>query len=624
MSRSARVRCLVIVLLIALGMSVAPHPARADDPPPGTWQIFIGDETLPGRFDYPVDAVVDSHGNLYVLETSNFRIQKVSPDGKTLALWGSEGKGPGQFSRHSGDGHNGLALDRQGNVYFTDGQNSRIQKLSPEGEFLAEWGSPGDGPRQFRSPSGLKVDGEGNIYVADTGNDRIVKLSPDGEPLALWGPKRGGHWGEFFKPEGLALDSGGNVYVADTGNDRIAKLSPDGEWLAQWGKLNRDGTTSSGSDPGEFTWPSSVAVDADGNIYVAEELNDRIQKLSPSGEPLGLWGRKGYGPGEYAFLQAVTVDDQGNVYGVDGMVGRVQKHTPDGRVVAQWGSNLDASSPFHPNGLAIDSRGMLYVADGTEEEQFRDSARIQVFSPEGEQLAVFGRAGEAPGRFSIPRAVAVDDQGYIYVADTGNHRVQKLSPSGEVVARWGEQGRAPGQFGAPSGIAVDHEGNVYVADSGNYRVQKLSPEGVPLAEWVTQNPRDGKAGYPESLTIDGQGNVYVAYWGWIQKFSPDGETLARWGSPGQGSGQLSAPLTLAVDREGNLYVAETQSNRIQKLSPDGEFLAQWGSYGYGVGQFSSPAGIAVDARGNVYVSDRRSNRIQRLLVDGTPATEGAS
>jgi tripartite motif-containing protein 71 len=590
--RSSHLWRVLLVLLVSLGTSVAPQLVRADDATPGTWQIVVGDHSLPGRFNYPVDAAVDSQGNLYVLETSNFRIQKLSADGRSLAQWGSEGKGPGQFSRRSVEGRNGLALDREGNIYFSDGQNSRVQKLSSEGEFLAEWGSRGSGPGQFHSPSGLTVDGEGNIYVADTENDRIVKLSPTGEPLALWGDQRGTHWGEFFHPDGVALDSSGNVYVADTGNNRIVKLSPDGEWLAQWGRLNRDGSTSPGTDPGEFRSPSSVAVDAEGNIYVAEQVSDRIQKLAPSGEPLAIWGRKGYDPGEYAFLQAVTLDDQGNVYGVDGMVGRVQKHAPDGKVVAQWGNRADAGSVFHPNGLAIDGLGRLYVADGTEEEQFRDSARIQVFSLEGEQLAVFGRAGQAPGRFSVPHGVAVDDQGYIYVADTGNHRIQKLSPSGEAMARWGEPGRGPGQFGNPSGIAVDHDGNVYVADSGNVRIQKLSPEGVPLAQWVIKSTQNGEASSPESLTIDRHGNVYVACLSWIQKLSPDGETLAQWGSTGQGPGQFSTPAGIAVDREGNLYVADAGSNRVQKLSPDGELLTEWGRYGDGLGQFSSPSGIA--------------------------------
>src|SRR5262245_52798281 len=134
-----RIRRVLLAGLFLLGLTVTPHPARADDAAPGTWQIAVGDETLPGRFDYPVDAAVDGQGNLYVLEASNFRIQKLAPDGTPLAQWGSEGNGPGQFSRRTVEGKGGLALDRQGNIYFSDGQNHRIQKLSPDGEFLAEW-----------------------------------------------------------------------------------------------------------------------------------------------------------------------------------------------------------------------------------------------------------------------------------------------------------------------------------------------------------------------------------------------------------------------------------------------------------------------------------------------------
>ncbi len=174
--RSVRLGCALLLLLVSLGMSVEPYLVLADEATPGTWQIVVGDETLPGRFNYPVDAAVDSQGNLYVLETSNFRIQKLSPDGKPLAQWGSRGNAPGQFWAPEG-----VAVDSRGNVYVADTLNDRIQKLSPAGEPLAQWGGAGDAPGQFSGPVSVAVDGQGNVYVIELRNRRVQKLAqPDG------------------------------------------------------------------------------------------------------------------------------------------------------------------------------------------------------------------------------------------------------------------------------------------------------------------------------------------------------------------------------------------------------------------------------------------------------------
>ncbi len=168
---------------------------------------------------------------------------------------------------------NGVAVDEPGNIYVANSENNRIQKLSAAGQLLFEWGSDwGHSAGQFEAPQDVAVDAQGNVYVADRDNDRIQKLSAAGQPLAQWGTAGRGP-GQFSNPTGVAVDGQGNVYVTDRANARVQKLSAAGQPLAQWG------TFGSGSGPGQFSNPFGVAVDAQGNVYVVDRDHNRIQKL---------------------------------------------------------------------------------------------------------------------------------------------------------------------------------------------------------------------------------------------------------------------------------------------------------------------------------------------------------
>jgi DNA-binding beta-propeller fold protein YncE len=253
---------------------------------------------------------------------------------------------------------------------------------------------------------------------------------------------------------GLAVDGVGNIYVADRAAHRILKLSPTGDPLAQWGRK--------GSGPGEFNSPIAVALDRGNNLYVADSSNNRIQKLSPTGEPLAQF--------QFQSPYALALDQQGNTYVADrGGDGRIQKLSPDGHPIAQWGGR--GSSDL--TSLALDQEGNIYVAD------IRNHS-VRKLSPTGELVAEWTSVGGRP--FDLPWSVAVDRAGNIYVADLladcrrGNclfrdHRIQKLSPTGELLAEWGGTGSDPGQFRGFLHVAVDNLDNLYVANSG--RVQKL-------------------------------------------------------------------------------------------------------------------------------------------------------
>ena len=283
---------------------------------------------------------------------------------------------------------------------------------------------------------------------------------PPGQPLAQWGTKGSGP-GQFTEPVSVAIDAQGNVYVADTDNSRIQKLSPSGRPIAQWG--------TAGSAWGQLVSPVGVAVDALGNVYVADLSNNRLEKFSPTGRPVAQWGRKGTGPGQFSRPVGIALDGRGNVYVVDTDNNRIQKLSPSGRPLAQWGTKGTGSGQFAgPEFVAVDANMNVYVTD-----TYND--RIQKLSPAGHSIATWGTTGSKPGQFSAPEGVALDADGNIYVVDRGNNRIQKLSSTGQSLARAGTKGMGPGQFAAPVGIALDAHGAIYVADTQNHRIQKLSP-----------------------------------------------------------------------------------------------------------------------------------------------------
>jgi serine/threonine protein kinase/DNA-binding beta-propeller fold protein YncE/class 3 adenylate cyclase len=405
---------------------------------------------------------VDGAGNVYVTDSntqsdpSNFitrgRVVKLSPEGKTLARWGTPGSAKGQFNDPLG-----LVVDNKGNVYVADHDNARIQKFSPRGVWLAQWGLRGTGAAQFQDPSALAVDEQGNVYVADVGSNRILKFSATGQPLARWGP-RFPH-PRLAGPSGTAVDASGNVYVTDTGNNRLEKLSPAGELLAVWG------------GNGRFNAPYGVALDAQGNVYVTEQVGNRLDKISPGGTL--RWRRDSGGVESLSVPSGVAVDARGRVYVADTGNSRIAVFSASGRYLTDWGSAGTGSLFQEPIGVAVARDGNVYVADS-------HNNRVLQFSPAGKYLKQRGDTGPGAGgtqagQFHNPEGITVDRWDNIYVSDTGNNRIQQLAPDGRVLAVAGPDAFRAAQLNGPSGIAVDMQGNVYVADTANNRVQKFTP-----------------------------------------------------------------------------------------------------------------------------------------------------
>ncbi len=294
------------------------------------------------QFKYPFGVAVDAAGNVYVGDHSNHRIRKVSPTGVVTTLAGSGGAGnaDGTGTAARFNLPVGLAVDAAGNVYVADHGYERIRKVSPTGVVTTLAGStPGyaDGTgaaAQFDNLFGVAVDAAGNVYVADHGNNRIRKVSPTGVVTTLAGSTLGyadgtGAAAKFEGPHGVAVDAAGNVYVADRDNNRIRKVSPTGVVTTLAGSTQgyADGTGAAA----QFSSPTGVAVDAAGNVYVADRKNDRIRKVSPTGVVTTLAGStQGYADdtgasAKFANPTGVAVDSIGNIYVADRENHRIRK-----------------------------------------------------------------------------------------------------------------------------------------------------------------------------------------------------------------------------------------------------------------------------------------------------------
>jgi DNA-binding beta-propeller fold protein YncE len=259
----------------------------------------------------------------------------------------------------------------------------------------------------------------------------------------------------FQQPTGLAVDNNNLVYVVDESDDKVKKITPDGRIDPNW--------ISGGKDFRNVKSPGGIAVDNQGYIYVTDTKKHAVLKFDNTGKFINKWGKEGSENDEFKIPLGIAVDSERNVYVADFANHCIKKFSNLGDFIETIGKNGTSDGELlYPSAITIDRKNEMYVLDRT---------RVQKFSLEGEFLSSWGNSGTDDGDLNRPMGVFVDEDGFVYISDSGNNRVQKFDKKGRFIAKWGSEGTGDGQLNYPVGIVVDSRGYIYVSERDNNRIQ---------------------------------------------------------------------------------------------------------------------------------------------------------
>jgi trimeric autotransporter adhesin len=545
----------------------------------------------------------------------------------------------------------GLALDRQGNVYIADPNNHRVRKVNAAGiiQTVAGVGFPGfsgDGrpaaQARLNAPYGVAADGAGNLYIADLGNHRVRKVTPDGVITTVAGTGQAGSDGDGGKaaaaqlhsPRNVAVDSFGDLYIAEFEGHRIRMVTPDGliQTVAGAGTAGSFGEVIAATSA-QLAYPAGIAVDFTGTLYIADSGNQKVRKVFN-----GVMTTVPFPA--LSVPTGVASDGAGGIYLADSGNKRILRRTAAGAVLPVAGAFDSARD------VGIDPFGNLFVADGHRVRLLTSAGFSTTFAGDG----TFGFGGDGgPALAAVlngPSGVAVDSSGNLYIADERNHRVRMVSGSG-VISTVAGSGRPAGSaeglpptstaLDAPEGVLVDPSGALWIGEYYGDRIRKLTPGGAILT--VAGN---GTAGFngdsrpattaqlqaPSQTALDSAANLYIADSGnnRIRKVTASGTitTFAGTGAAGfsgdggqASSAQLNQPRGVAVDAVGNLYIADTNNHVIRKVTPGGLITTVAGG---GAFPLSFPRSVAAGPDQNLYIADTGNSRILKLTPSGDLST----
>jgi uncharacterized protein (TIGR03437 family) len=602
----------------------------------------------------PSDVVMDHAGNLYIYDSYNYLIRIVTPAGiiSTYAGSGVEGYtgdgGPASQAQIELNGK--MAIDAAGNLYFTDGTDSVVRRITPDGIISTYAGNgqtattPNDGNGGQATQTslglvggGLAIDSAGNLYVAEDSTNQIRKIAPNGIITTVAGSGTSGYMdgpalsAEFYLPEGIALDAAGNLYVADSNNGLVRKVSAAGVVSTVAGTpvfgFSGDGGPALLA---AFRFPNGVTIGGDGNLYIEDTGNFRIRAVYADGT-----------------IQSVAGNGQ-------------FESTPDGTPAAN-------ASLLGPDFLSFDPSGRLLIADTADftVKRINSDGRIQTIAGLGIQGVGQGYqltyGGPATGTLlGTPRQAVADAQGNIYVSDDYAGVVYIITPDGNLNLYAGQVGVY--QFGgdniaatssslvSPFGLALDGNGNLYISDPDDNRIRMVSSKGI-ITTFAGVGGQAGYSGdgglanqamldYPQGIAFDTKGDLIIADRGnnRLRMVTPSGTistiagngTSASTGNGGPASAaSLKDPYVVATDATGDIFLIESTAETVRKISPEGiiSLAAGNGQVGFGgdggpaiQASFSQADGLAANSSGNLYISDYNNNRVRVVLATTTTAS----
>ncbi|MEI6184960.1 MAG: hypothetical protein WCP65_05475, partial [Bacteroidota bacterium] len=526
----------------------------------------------------PSDVAVDGSGNLYIADNFNHRIRMVNTSGIISTVAGTS---TGGYSGDGGDpllakiNANNIAVDANGNLYFADGSNNRIRKISTSNIITTIAGNgtagfSGDGgvatSAKVSGPLNVTIDGSGNLYIADGGNARIRKVNTSGiiSTVAGYGVAGfGGDGGSAIQAVigsnlKIAVDIAGALYISDGDNGRIRKVGTNGiiNTIAGNGEVGYSGDGDAATNESLYR-PNNLTIDRAGNLYIADQSNGRIRKVNTGGIISTVAGN-----GSSVYVEGIAATSVG----------------------------------INPNNVVVDTAGNLYITDGNYVRKVDKNGIITTVVGNGNFSPASGDEGAALSASLVATYVAIDATGNLYIADSWNNQIRKVSVNGIIstvagngTAGFGGDGGAAtsANLNYPTGVYVDNSGNIYIADQYNARIRKVNTSGI-------------------ISTIAGNGT---------SAFSGDGAAAT--------AASLNSPTCVFGDGNGNIYIGDQSNNRIRVVNSIGIISTVAGDgistfKGDGgiatLASFNSPTGVVTDASGNVYIADGGNNRVRKVAM----------
>jgi chitobiase/beta-hexosaminidase-like protein/fibronectin type III domain protein/NHL repeat-containing protein len=666
--------------------------------------VYSGDNgpATAASLNLPSGVAVDSAGNLYIADNNNQRIRRVAAATGTITTAAGNGTAgySGDNAAASAASLNypfGVAMDSAGNLYIADQTNKRIRKVATGTGIITTvagngtYGYSGDnGPAtaaRLGFPTGVAVDRAGNLYIADKDNycirevfGSIVTASPNG--------------GTYYSAQTVILTAihPATIYYTTDGSDprtsatrqsftTTGQLTITATTTLKYYAADFDGNMSSvttqdyvvttDAAPGVPTDVSAIAGNARATVsFTAPASNggSAITSFTITSSPGNISSTSTAIPitvtgltNGTAYTFTMTANNAAGTGAVSAPSNSVTPLAALGDIITLVGGGVGSTTLANPNGIAVDSAGNLYVADTASCRILKVAAGTGIITT----VAGSGTAGYSGDNGAataagllLPKGVAVDSVGNLYIADSVNNRIRKVSAVTGIIttvagmgtgAYSGDNGAATAaRLNSPQGVAVDSAGDLYIADSNNHRIRKVSA----VTGIITTVAGKGTAGYsgdngaataaglylPYGVAVDSAGNLYVAdsnnhrirkvsaVTGIITTVAGNGTA----GYSGDNGAAIAASLNLssgvAVDSAGNFYIADTNNHRIRKVSAVTGIVTTVA--GNGTGGYSgdggpataaslySPSGVAVDgAAGNLYIADRSNNRVRRALVE---------
>ncbi len=548
-------------------------------------------------------------------------------------------------------------MSPEGNIFISMREHHIISRIDTKGMMTkyAGTGSSGfsgeGGPAleaELNVPAGLAFDSEGNLYVADRENHRVRRIDSEGIITTIAGNGTPGFSGDggpatearLNLPSGIAVDDEDNIYIADRSNNRIRVVHPDGT-IHTFAGTGVDGYRGDAgpADQAQLSKPFGLALDDQGNLYIADRGNNRIRKINPEGIITTVAGDGGF----------FFMGDNGPAY---------------------------QASIAGPTGVAVDEQGNLYIAD-------RNNNRIRMVDPLGMIRTVAGTGQQdyngdselaRETNLHLPFDVAVDKNGKVLVVDRSHYRVRKIDPKRGTVTTiagngkkkfGGDGGPATGAvLNFPHGMEVDQNDNLIFSDKAHYRIRKISPDGI--IKTIAGNGHRGNVGNggpaikaslygATSLEISPKGEIFFispsGFVNIIRRIDTEGiiheflttadkkyiQTIQGLKSRGRASTSEIAVITqfsdIAFGPQGDLYIVDRLNHQIRKVSSKGEIstIAGTGESDYfGDGgpalqaAFRDPAAITVGPQGTIFVADAANNRIRKIDSRGIVTTVGGN